>query len=40
MIVVLILLFQAVEDDLFVDRVYSLIDEDGSDSIDWEEFLW
>jgi len=29
----------AVEDDLFVDRVYGLIDEDQSDSIEWEEFL-
>lgn len=29
----------SVEDDLFVDRVYDLIDEDQSDSIEWHEFL-
>lgn len=29
----------AVEDDLFVNRVYDLIDEDNSDSIEWIEFL-
>lgn len=29
----------SVEDDLFVKRVYKLIDEDQSDSIEWNEFL-
>ena len=29
----------SVEDDLFVNRVYDLIDEDQSDSIEWDEFL-
>ena len=29
----------SVEDDLFVNRVYDLIDEDNSDSIEWDEFL-
>lgn len=29
----------SVEDDLFVNRVYDLIDEDQSNSIEWSEFL-
>ena len=29
----------SVEDDLFVNKVYDLIDEDKSDSIEWDEFL-
>jgi Ca2+-binding EF-hand superfamily protein len=29
----------AVEDDFFVDRVFNLIDEDGSGVIEWNEFL-
>lgn len=29
----------SVEDDLFVNKVYDLIDEDHSDSIEWNEFL-
>eukprot|EP01006_Ploeotia_vitrea_P040684 TRINITY_DN66447_c5_g2_i1.p1 TRINITY_DN66447_c5_g2~~TRINITY_DN66447_c5_g2_i1.p1 ORF type:complete len:520 (-),score=233.28 TRINITY_DN66447_c5_g2_i1:9-1466(-) len=29
----------AVEDDLFVDRVFKLLDEDGSGQIEWDEFL-
>jgi len=29
----------AVEDDLFVSRVFSLVDDDGSGCIDWNEFL-
>lgn len=29
----------AVEDQFFVDRVYSLVDEDMSDAIEWGEFL-
>lgn len=29
----------AVEDDLFVDRVFDLVDEDGSGCIEWDEFL-
>eukprot|EP00455_Lapot_gusevi_P043832 TRINITY_DN5394_c0_g3_i3.p1 TRINITY_DN5394_c0_g3~~TRINITY_DN5394_c0_g3_i3.p1 ORF type:complete len:309 (-),score=85.58 TRINITY_DN5394_c0_g3_i3:355-1281(-) len=29
----------AVEDDLFVDRVFDLVDEDGSGCIEWNEFL-
>jgi hypothetical protein len=27
----------AVEDDLFVDRVFGLVDEDGSGQIEWPE---
>lgn len=29
----------SVEDDLFVDRVFSVLDTDGSGSIEWEEFI-
>lgn len=29
----------AVEDDRFVNRVFSLVDDDGSGQIEWEEFL-
>jgi Ca2+-binding EF-hand superfamily protein len=29
----------AVEDDLFVDRVFNLVDQDGSGQIEWAEFL-
>eukprot|EP00947_MAST-08B_sp_MAST-8B-sp1_P003249 g3249.t1 len=29
----------SVEDDLFVDRVFEVLDDDGSNSIEWEEFI-
>jgi len=29
----------AFEDDAFVDRIFQLLDEDGSGSVEWEEFV-
>ena len=29
----------AFEDDIFVDRVFALLDEDGSGSVEWQEFI-
>lgn len=29
----------AIEDDMFVDRVFDLVDQDGSGQIEWDEFL-
>ena len=30
----------AVEDDLFVDRVFDLVDQDGSGCIEWNEYAF